>query len=257
MRPWTADECPVDVTSACQPELSVEPNLAALVQEMAGPRPGERLAAVASLRLQLEALESDYVADALRAGWSWTQVGAALGVSRQAAHKKHARSAHVREPAHREERPGTLVSVEARRAVKVARLEAKTLGGDTVGTEHLLLGLIRSDTGPAGRVLRDLGVSLPRARHAVAPGGARAAADPIRHGGDTDAPDPAISPLARRVLEKALRGSVQQERSPLTGERLLLALLQADTGGAVRALERLGVPPSSVLNKLERTPETG
>jgi hypothetical protein len=227
----------------------VEPNLAAIVDEIAGPGAGERLAAVASVRLQLEALESEYVSDAVRAGWSWSQIGAALGVSRQAAHKKHAQRG--REFAEREERAGMLVSVEARRAVKIARLEAKTLGEDTVGTQHLLLGLIRSDTGAAGRVLRGLGVSLSRTRRAVAPGH-ESTVEPNGHRGDTEASEPAISPLARRVLEKALRGSVQQERRPLTGEGLLLALLQADTGGAVRTLERLGVPPSSVLRELER-----
>jgi hypothetical protein len=56
------------------------------------------------------------------------------------------------------------------------------------------------------------------------------------------------------VLERALRGALYHERGQLTGERMLLALLQADTGGAVRALERLGVSPSSVLRKLERVP---
>jgi hypothetical protein len=225
----------------------MEPRLAAIVDGMAGPAAGERLAAVASLRLQLEALERDYVSDALRAGWSWTQIGSALGVSRQAAHKKHARRGAVPESAQGEEHAGRLVSIEAKRAVKDARQEAKTLGGDTVGTEHLLLGLIRSDTGAAGRVLRELGVSLSRTRRAIGPGGE----------GDQGASEPAISPQARRVLEKALRGSLHQERRPLTGERLLLALLQAEASGAVRALERLGVPPSSVLRELERLPEAG
>jgi ClpA/ClpB-like protein len=220
----------------------MDPRLAAILEEMAGPAAGERLAAIASLRLQLEALERDYVSDALRAGWSWSQIGAALGVSRQAAHKKHARRGALPESAQREERAGMLVSMEAKRAVKVARLEAKTLGGHTVRTEHLLLGLIRSDTGPAGRVLRELGVSLPRARRAIEPDGE----------GEQGASEPAISPEARRVLEKALRGSLHQERRPLTGERLLLALLQTEASGAVRTLERLGVPPSSVLRELER-----
>jgi Clp amino terminal domain, pathogenicity island component len=237
----------------------VERNLAALVEQMAGSGAGERLVAVAALRRRLDALEADYVDAALRSGWSWSQIGAALGVSRQAAHKKHSRRGAGREPyegAGREPYEGAgraevLVSDEARRAVRIARLEARTLGEDTVGTEHLLLGLIRSDTGPAGRVLRGLGVSLSRARGAVEPGHEEATAR--ERAADDPAPsEPPISPLARSVLEKALRDSLQSEDAPLTGERLLLALLQADAGGAVRALQRLGVPPSSVRRELER-----
>lgn len=53
------------------------------------PRVG--LAAVASLRALLESLEELQVDNARRQGWSWQQVAAALGVSRQAAHKKHGR----------------------------------------------------------------------------------------------------------------------------------------------------------------------
>jgi ClpA/ClpB-like protein len=241
----------VGVSPSCQPGLAVERNLAALVEQMAGSGAGERLVAVAALRRRLDALEADYVDDALRSGWSWSQVGAALGVSRQAAHKKHSRRGAGREPYEGAGRAEVLVSDEARRAVRIARLEARTLGEDTVGTEHLLLGLIRSDTGPAGRVLRGLGVSLSRARGAVEPGHeVTAARERAAH--DPAPSEPPISPLARSVLEKALRASLQSEDAPLTGERLLLALLQADAGGAVRALQRLGVPPSSVRRELER-----
>ncbi len=55
----------------------------------ADPRVG--LAAVASLRALLESLEELQVDSARRQGWSWQEIAAALGVSRQAAHKKHGR----------------------------------------------------------------------------------------------------------------------------------------------------------------------
>jgi len=51
--------------------------------------PAVGLAAVASLRALLESLEQLQVGNAREQGWSWQQIAGALGVSRQAVHKKH------------------------------------------------------------------------------------------------------------------------------------------------------------------------
>jgi hypothetical protein len=53
--------------------------------------PAEALAAVVALRRLAEQLERAAVARATEQGWTWSQVAEALGVTRQAAHKKHAR----------------------------------------------------------------------------------------------------------------------------------------------------------------------
>jgi Homeodomain-like domain len=53
--------------------------------------PGDGLAAVVALRRLAERLEDAQVERALRDGWSWSQVAEALGVTRQAVHKKHAK----------------------------------------------------------------------------------------------------------------------------------------------------------------------
>jgi len=53
--------------------------------------PGDGLAAVVALRRLAERLEAAQVEQAMRAGWSWPEVAEALGVTRQAVHKKHAR----------------------------------------------------------------------------------------------------------------------------------------------------------------------
>ena len=53
--------------------------------------PADGLAAVAALRKLAERLEAADVERAMRDGWSWSEVGEALGVTRQAVHKKHAR----------------------------------------------------------------------------------------------------------------------------------------------------------------------
>lgn len=55
------------------------------------PDPRRGLRAIAALRLQLEKLELAQVRAARAAGWSWAEIAAELGVSRQAVHKKHSR----------------------------------------------------------------------------------------------------------------------------------------------------------------------
>lgn len=55
--------------------------------------PADGLAAVVALRVLADQLEGAEVDRALRAGWSWPQIAEALGVSRQAVHKKHAHRA--------------------------------------------------------------------------------------------------------------------------------------------------------------------
>lgn len=72
--------------SATEPHEAVDAAEAATDQD---PRVGLR--AVAALRLLVERLEALQVDNARRQGWSWEQIGAALGVSRQSVHKKYRR----------------------------------------------------------------------------------------------------------------------------------------------------------------------
>jgi len=61
--------------------------------------PEEALAAVVALRHMAEQLERKAVKEAIAQGWSWSQVAEALGVSKQAAHKRH--SANISKPKNR------------------------------------------------------------------------------------------------------------------------------------------------------------
>ena len=66
-------------------------NLAQLSTGIAADDPAVGLRAVVALRRLADQVEATHVAAARRDGWSWEQIGDALGVSRQAAHKKHGR----------------------------------------------------------------------------------------------------------------------------------------------------------------------
>jgi len=66
-------------------------------EEEAVPKdPAEGLAAVVALRLLADRLEAGQVERAVLEGWSWAEIAAALGVSRQAVHKKHAKRLRAR-----------------------------------------------------------------------------------------------------------------------------------------------------------------
>jgi ATP-dependent Clp protease ATP-binding subunit ClpA len=239
-------------------------DLVSLAKLAGGQDPGDGLRAVTTLRRELARLEADHVRAAVRAGWSWSEVGRELGITRQAAFKRHRRA--TAPPAAAPDRK-VVVTGEARQAVRLAREEASGLDEAAVGTEHLLLGVLRVGEGPAVDALRESGVSLASARQVVAPTlevpihEARAAAergvvagpgprsDPS--GGEGRDDTPAISPLARSVLEQSLEEALERHEGYLNVEHVLLALLRDETGGAARTLERLGVPVQAVRTRLE------
>src|ERR687897_1514278 len=133
--------------------------------------PIEGLRAVSELRSGLERLEADYVQEAVRSGLPWSRVAEALGVSRQAAHKRHSRRPKPGPPktsnGQRARTPVMMLGAGARRVVRFAREECESLGHPGVGSEHLLLGILRCREGVAVHALQDLGVSLTVARSHV------------------------------------------------------------------------------------------
>jgi hypothetical protein len=219
--------------------------------------PEEGLRAVTALRHELDALEPTLVARALRAGASWSQVAKSLGVSKQAAHRKH------RDAVAREEAEGAptgsriLVTAEARRCVGFAREEARALGVGAVGTEHLLLGILRCRRSHAVHALHGLGVTLERAKGELQT--TIADGEPV-NGGASDHPSLSalgrrrdITPHTRRILEGALREAVKLRDGYIGVEHLLLALLADHANGAVQTLAQLGVTPEQLRGELERT----
>jgi ATP-dependent Clp protease ATP-binding subunit ClpA len=129
-------------------------------------------------------------------------------------------------------------SVRARRVMESAQQEAEHLQHYYIGTEHILLGLIREKRGIAAQVLLNLGVETAKVRSAVEfiSSGNRAA--------PTVPPDPGpfeLTPRARRVIELAVDEAHRLNHAFIGTEHLLLGLIREGEGIAAGVLESLGV----------------
>jgi ATP-dependent Clp protease ATP-binding subunit ClpC len=130
----------------------------------------------------------------------------------------------------------------ARQAVVLAQHEARGLGHDYVGTEHLLLGLVREEAGGAARVLASLGVTPDAVREQVVEMLGR---------GDADGTGQLVfTPRVKKVLELALRESGAMGHSAIGTEHFLIGLVRDGGGVANRILEQLGADDRRILEAL-------
>ncbi|MBL8146637.1 MAG: ATP-dependent Clp protease ATP-binding subunit [Anaerolineae bacterium] len=132
----------------------------------------------------------------------------------------------------------------ARRVLSLAQEEAERLQHNYIGTEHLLLGLIREEGGVAGRVLRELGLEQKRVEELVE----RMTRASTRSG--TTAPE--LSPGTKRVLELAVDEARRMGHHYIGTEHLLLGLVRLPEGVAIDILKRLGVSPEEVRRQTRR-----
>jgi hypothetical protein len=191
------------------------------------------LRALTALRRELDAFERVQAWRALDSGASYGSVARSLGISRQAAHRRYRELAAATEPPPGGEPVRLRVAPEARAAVQLAAEEAAALGAPRMGSEHLLLGIVRAGDGIAAAALRAHGVTLENARAAAQP----TLAD--------DAPPAegqyAVTAYARRVFGEALRQAATDPSHVIQVSDLLLAALRDPRGGACRTLEALSV----------------
>jgi bifunctional DNase/RNase len=130
----------------------------------------------------------------------------------------------------------------ARRVVVLAQAEARLLNHNHVGTEHLLLGIIREGQGAATAAIESLGISLESVRQQVEEnigGGASAPAGPI-----------AFTPRARKVLKRSQREAQQLGQHYLGPEHILLSLIREGNSLAAQVLVRLGADANRVRQQV-------
>ena len=132
----------------------------------------------------------------------------------------------------------------ARRVLSLAQEEAERYRHSTIGTEHLLLGLMREEGGVAGRVLRDLGLEQRRIEELVE----RLTRSSSRSG----AAQIDLSPGTKRVLELAVDEARRLGHHYIGTEHLLLGLVRQTEGVAIEVLKRLGVSPEEVRRQTRR-----
>ena len=130
----------------------------------------------------------------------------------------------------------------ARKAVIYAQEEARMLNQNYVGTEHLLLGIIRDEDGIAAQALMSLGVNLDDIRAAVEEMIGRGDFVPVGH--------IPFTPRAKRVLELALREALQLGHNYIGTEHILLGLLREGEGIAARVLASFDVDIEKARNEV-------
>jgi ATP-dependent Clp protease ATP-binding subunit ClpC len=130
----------------------------------------------------------------------------------------------------------------ARQVVVLAQDEARTLGHGYIGTEHLLLGLIREQDGVAARALGALGVTEDDARAQVAA--------MVVAGDDAATGQIPFTRRAKEVLELALREALALGHNYIGTEHILLGLLRENQGIGAQVLRDLGADPERVRSEI-------
>ncbi|HEY3414253.1 MAG TPA: ATP-dependent Clp protease ATP-binding subunit [Armatimonadota bacterium] len=120
-----------------------------------------------------------------------------------------------------------------RRVIFFAQEEAARLGENYVGTEHLLLGLVRENDSVAARILERLGVNLGRVRQEIE--------RQVARGDGRLGQEMQLTPRAKRVIDLAYEEARQLNNNYIGTEHLLLGLVRESDGIAGRVLARLGV----------------
>ena len=130
---------------------------------------------------------------------------------------------------------------QARRVVVLAQEEARTLNHNYIGTEHILLGLIR-EGGVAAKALEPLGISLDAVRQQVE--------EIIGRGQQAPSGHIPFTKRAKKALELSLRESLQLGHNYIGTEHILLGLLREGDGVAAQVLVKLGADLNRVRQQV-------
>ncbi|MFI1801877.1 Clp protease N-terminal domain-containing protein [Streptomyces sp. NPDC020379] len=188
----------------------------------------DELARISEARLRAQTLADlgdqlidHYVSKAKQTGASWTEIGAAIGVSKQAAQQRHTPAAFER------------FTNLNRHSIVLAQEAARTHKHDFIGTEHMLLGLLGEPRGLAYKVLVAASGSEQRIRDAIGeampPAGQKAPRGHI-----------AFRPESKEAIEQARRASADLGHDWVGTEHTLLGLIRTEESPAARILRGLG-----------------
>jgi ATP-dependent Clp protease ATP-binding subunit ClpC len=128
-----------------------------------------------------------------------------------------------------------------RRVVVLAQEEARMLNHNYIGTEHILLGLLRERDGVGAKALESLSVRLDEVRRQVEEIVGQGRAAPTGH--------IPFTPRAKKVLELSLREGLQLGHNYIGTEHILLGLIREGEGVAAQVLQKLGAD----LNRVRQT----
>lgn len=132
----------------------------------------------------------------------------------------------------------------ARRVLSYAQEEATRLNHNYIGTEHLLLGLLREEEGLAAKVLRDLGVDQNRVRRMIE--------DIVGRGQAPANARLTLTPRTRRVIELAVDEARRLGHHYIGTEHLLLGLVREEEGVAISVLRTLNLTPEKIRQQLTK-----
>jgi ATP-dependent Clp protease ATP-binding subunit ClpC len=132
----------------------------------------------------------------------------------------------------------------ARKVVVLAQEEARHFNHNYIGTEHLLLGLLREDEGVAAQALSSLNVTLDEVREQVE--------SIVGYGEEGTGAQAPFTPRSKKVLELALREALQLGHNYIGTEHILLGLVRESEGVAARVLSNLDVDPDKVRREVVR-----
>jgi ATP-dependent Clp protease ATP-binding subunit ClpC len=129
----------------------------------------------------------------------------------------------------------------ARKVLSLAQEEAQRLRHNFIGTEHLLLGLVREGGGVAGKVLTSLGLDLEKARKAVE--------DRLGRGSHLVLGEIGLTPHAKKVIELTVEEARHLNHDYIGTEHLLLGLLHEGEDSGPGVLESFGLSLQEVRAK--------
>src|ERR1700704_2637346 len=132
----------------------------------------------------------------------------------------------------------------ARQVVVLAQDEARALKHNYIGTEHILLGLLREEEGLAARVLESLDITTERVRSQVV--------RIVGSGEEVTAGQIPFTPRAKKVLELALREALSLGHNYIGPEHILLGIVRENEGVAARILLDFGADCEMIRDEVIR-----